>query len=138
MLFDLNQQAAELPEAWRSAVLGRVGAANIKVLRMDARSIADEVHDYSEGLLVISGHLRLQVAGEEVVVRAGRGRRAAPRVAGQRRHAGDCRFAGGLSAVVGLRLCQKSDNALEKALSAGVISIEMDKMCRFRNDQLFG
>ncbi len=41
MLFDLNQQAAELPEAWRSAVLGRVGAANIKVLRMDARSIAD-------------------------------------------------------------------------------------------------
>ncbi|AGE18322.1 cupin domain-containing protein [Serratia marcescens] len=71
MLFDLNQQAAELPEAWRSAVLGRVGAANIKVLRMDARSIADEVHDYSEGLLVISGHLRLQVAGEEVVVRAG-------------------------------------------------------------------
>lgn len=71
MLFDLNQQAAELPEAWRSSVLGRVGAANIKVLRMDARSIADEVHDYSEGLLVISGHLRLQVAGEEVVVRAG-------------------------------------------------------------------
>jgi len=71
MLFDLNLQAAELPEAWRSAVLGRVGAANIKVLRMDARSIADEVHDYSEGLLVISGHLRLQVAGEEVVVRAG-------------------------------------------------------------------
>ncbi|MBH2958501.1 cupin domain-containing protein [Serratia marcescens] len=69
MLFDLNQQAAELPEAWRSSVLGRVGAANIKVLRMDARSIADEVHDYSEGLLVISG--RLQVAGEEVVVRAG-------------------------------------------------------------------
>lgn len=64
MLFDLNQQADELPEAWRSAVLGRVGAANIKVLRMDARSIADEVHDYSEGLLVISGHLRLQVAGK--------------------------------------------------------------------------
>ncbi|HEJ7171806.1 TPA: cupin domain-containing protein [Serratia marcescens] len=72
MLFDLNLQAAELPEAWRSTVLGRVGAANIKVLRMDARSIADEVHDYSEGLLVISGHLRLQVAGEVVVVvRAG-------------------------------------------------------------------
>lgn len=65
MLFDLNQQAAELPEAWRSAVLGRVGAANIKVLRMDARSIADEVHDYSEGLLVISGRLRLQVAGKK-------------------------------------------------------------------------
>lgn len=71
MLFDLNLQAAELPEAWRSQVLGRVGEANIKVLRMDARSIEDEVHDYSEGLLVISGRLRLQVAGEEVVVRAG-------------------------------------------------------------------
>ncbi|BEN40026.1 MAG: cupin domain-containing protein [Serratia marcescens] len=71
MLFDLNLQAAELPEAWRSTVLGRVGAANIKVLRMDERSIADEVHDYSEGLLVIRGQLRLQVAGEMIVVQAG-------------------------------------------------------------------
>lgn len=66
MLFDLNLQAAELPEAWRSTVLGRVGAANIKVLRMDERSIADEVHDYSEGLLVIRGQLRLQVAGKRL------------------------------------------------------------------------
>ncbi|MGP3119037.1 cupin domain-containing protein [Serratia nevei] len=71
MLFDLNLQAAELPEAWHSTVLGRVGAANIKVLRMDERSIADEVHDYSEGLLVIRGQLRLQVAGETIVVQAG-------------------------------------------------------------------
>ncbi|MEN4138952.1 hypothetical protein [Serratia marcescens] len=28
-------------------------------------------NDYGEGLLVIGGHLRLQVAGEEVVVGAG-------------------------------------------------------------------
>lgn len=40
--------------------------------------------------------------------------------------------------MFGLGLRQKSDDALEKALSAGVISIEMDKMCRIRNDQLFG
>ncbi|MDI3148583.1 cupin domain-containing protein [Serratia nevei] len=71
MLFDLNLQAAELPEAWRSTVLGRVGAANIKVLRMDERSIADEVHDYGEGLLVIRGQLRLLVAGKTIVVQAG-------------------------------------------------------------------
>ncbi|WP_405050844.1 hypothetical protein [Serratia nevei] len=45
--------------------------ANIKALRMDARRIEDEEHDYGKGALVISGHLRLQVAGEEVVVGAG-------------------------------------------------------------------
>ena len=123
-------------------MLGRVGVANIKVLRMDERSIADEVHDYSEGLLVIRGQLRLQVAGKRCGAGrpavSGRGRRAAPRVAGQRRHAGDFRFARRLSVVFGLRRRQKSDNTLQKALSAGIISIEMDKMGCLRNDQLFG
>jgi quercetin dioxygenase-like cupin family protein len=71
MLFDLNALGAELPEAWRSRVLGRVGVANIKVLRMDPRSVEEETHDYSEGLLVISGLLRLEVAGEVIDVRAG-------------------------------------------------------------------
>jgi quercetin dioxygenase-like cupin family protein len=70
-LFDLTALAAGLPQAWRSRVLGHVGSANIKVLRMDSCSSEEEVHDYNEGLLVISGQLRLQVAGDEIVVRAG-------------------------------------------------------------------
>ncbi|CAI0902776.1 Cupin domain [Serratia proteamaculans] len=70
-LFDLTALAADLPQAWRSSVLGRVGPANIKVLRMDQREIVDEVHDYHEGLLVISGQLRIEVQGEEIRVNAG-------------------------------------------------------------------
>lgn len=70
-LFDLTALAADLPQAWRSRVLGRVGSANIKVLRMDQQAIADEVHDYHEGLLVISGQLRLEVQGEAITVNAG-------------------------------------------------------------------
>ncbi len=70
-LFDLTALAADLPQAWHSRVLGRVGTANIKILRMDQREIADEVHDYHEGLLVIAGQLRLEVQGEEIRVNAG-------------------------------------------------------------------
>lgn len=70
-LFDLTALAADLPQAWRSSVLGQVGAANIKVLRMDQCEIAEEVHDYHEGLLVIAGQLRLEVQGEEITVNAG-------------------------------------------------------------------
>ncbi|CAI0880277.1 Cupin domain [Serratia quinivorans] len=70
-LFDLAALATDLPQAWRSSVLGRVGPANIKVLRMDQREIAVEVHDYHEGLLVISGQLRIEVQGEEIRVNAG-------------------------------------------------------------------
>ncbi len=70
-LFDLAALASDLPEAWRSSVLGRVGPANIKVLRMDPRTIDDEVHDYHEGLLVIAGQLRLEVKGEEITINAG-------------------------------------------------------------------
>lgn len=70
-LFDLTALAADLPLAWRSSILGRVGSANIKVLRMDQRAIDDEVHEYHEALLVIEGQLRLAVRGEEITVNAG-------------------------------------------------------------------
>jgi len=70
-LFDLRTEAHALPEAWRSRVLGRVGAANLKILRMDERSVIEEVHDYDEGLLVIDGRLELSVKGTKISVTSG-------------------------------------------------------------------
>lgn len=60
-LYDLRTEAQALPASWRSRILGRVGATNLKVLRMDAHSVAEEVHVYDEGLLVIDGRLELSV-----------------------------------------------------------------------------
>jgi mannose-6-phosphate isomerase-like protein (cupin superfamily) len=68
---DFNSVAKTLPAAWKSTVVGKVGAANIKVLRMDEQPYAQETHDYNEGLLVVDGELRLQVGQDEVVVEAG-------------------------------------------------------------------
>lgn len=70
-LMDLDSISKALPQAWKSTVLGRVGDSNIKVLRMDEMSSAEEVHDYTEGLLVISGQLLLGVDGEAVSVGVG-------------------------------------------------------------------
>lgn len=70
-LYDLRTEANALPEAWRSQVLGRVGAANLKVLRMDERSVTEEVHEYDEGLLVIDGRLELSVQREKISVSSG-------------------------------------------------------------------
>jgi quercetin dioxygenase-like cupin family protein len=67
----LNITAAELPQAWKSTVLSRVGGANLKVLRMDGTAYPDETHDYPEGLLVIDGQLNLTIDDKLVVVRAG-------------------------------------------------------------------
>ena len=68
---DFNAIAKTLPSAWRSVVVGKVGAANIKVLRMDEQPYAEETHDYNEGLLVLDGELLLQVGQAQVVVKAG-------------------------------------------------------------------
>ncbi|QKW23422.1 cupin domain-containing protein [Kitasatospora sp. NA04385] len=70
-VFDLVGAAAELPRAWSSHVLGRVGTAEVKVLRMDALPVAAERHDADEALLVLDGRLELEVQGEPVSVRAG-------------------------------------------------------------------
>lgn len=70
-LVDLDLTSKALPQAWKSTVLGRVGDSNIKILRMDEMSVEAEVHDYTEGLLVISGQLLLEVDGECVRVGAG-------------------------------------------------------------------
>lgn len=70
-LLDLDSISKALPDAWRSTVVGRVGESTIKVLRMDEMPAEAEVHDYTEGLLVISGELLLGVEGEAISVRAG-------------------------------------------------------------------
>lgn len=70
-LVDLESIANDLPHAWKSTILGRIGHAQIKVLKMDESAYAEEVHDYDEALLVVSGRMLLEVAGEEVVVNAG-------------------------------------------------------------------
>lgn len=70
-LLDFDALARHLPGPWASTVLGQVGPARIKVLRMDAQAYPQETHDYDEGLLVISGCLRLDIGGAVVEVGPG-------------------------------------------------------------------
>jgi mannose-6-phosphate isomerase-like protein (cupin superfamily) len=63
--------ASALPTAWSSVLLGRVGTAAVKVLRMDEQALAAEVHGVDEVLFVIDGCLELTVAGAEVTVGTG-------------------------------------------------------------------
>ncbi|MEU8679441.1 cupin domain-containing protein [Streptomyces sp. NPDC048560] len=68
---DLAGTAAGLPEAWSSRRLGMVGAACVKVLRMDDLPVEEESHGAAEALLVLDGRLELEVDGMPVSVRAG-------------------------------------------------------------------
>ncbi|MFC0598187.1 cupin domain-containing protein [Streptomyces palmae] len=68
---DIRSTAAELPDAWASFLLGRMGTTGVKVLRMDGRPLPPESHDAAEALLVVDGTLRLAADGTEVDVRAG-------------------------------------------------------------------
>ncbi|MFC5436566.1 cupin domain-containing protein [Rhodanobacter umsongensis] len=68
---DLHRSAALLDQAWRSKLVARIGDANLKLLRMDAQPYPAEMHAYAEGLLVLDGELRLDVAGRIVTVGAG-------------------------------------------------------------------
>ena len=70
-LLDFAAIAGQLPESWKSTHLGQVGPARIKVLRMDEQAYEEETHDYNEGLLVVSGLLRLGIGNEEIRVDAG-------------------------------------------------------------------
>ncbi|KAB0685079.1 cupin domain-containing protein [Burkholderia territorii] len=70
-LIDFRSVAAAQAVAWKSTIVGEVGPARIKVLRMDAQPYEAEVHDYNEGLLVLEGTLMLEVEGETVIVEAG-------------------------------------------------------------------
>lgn len=68
---DLAETAAGLPAAWSSHRLGLVGAACVKVLRMDELPVEEERHGAAEALLVLDGLLELEVDGRPVPVRAG-------------------------------------------------------------------
>ncbi|MGW2228463.1 cupin domain-containing protein [Streptomyces formicae] len=68
---DVPSKATELPTAWHSLVLGRIGPTEVKVLRMDGRTVPVESHETAEALLVLEGTLRLTVAGAEIEVGAG-------------------------------------------------------------------
>ncbi|MER7669494.1 cupin domain-containing protein [Kitasatospora sp. NPDC096128] len=70
-LVDVSERAAQLPDAWRSVVLGEVGTAAVKVLRMDGRELEEEVHATAEVLVVADGALELELGGEELTVGAG-------------------------------------------------------------------
>ena len=70
-LIDFNTVAGELPQAWQSVIVGKVGEAQIKALRMDELAYGEETHDFNEGLLVVSGQMMLKLAGQAVTVEAG-------------------------------------------------------------------
>lgn len=70
-LFELARQGAQLEESWQSKWLARVGNANLKLMRMDVQAYPEETHAYAEGLLVLDGELRLEVAGEAIPVATG-------------------------------------------------------------------
>ncbi|KAA6214860.1 cupin domain-containing protein [Streptomyces albofaciens JCM 4342] len=70
-VIDVRKTADALPGAWSSRPLGRVGAADVKVLRMDELPGEEETHDAAEALLVLDGRLELTVDGAAVSVRQG-------------------------------------------------------------------
>jgi quercetin dioxygenase-like cupin family protein len=68
---NLTKEANALPFPWKSKVLGKAAGANIKVLRMEASSYPNEVHEFVEALLVLEGHMNLEIEGKTVCVQAG-------------------------------------------------------------------
>ncbi|MFI2237947.1 cupin domain-containing protein [Streptomyces chrestomyceticus] len=68
---DVRETAAALPQAWSSRVLGKVGAARVKVLRMSELPGEEEAHGTAEALFVLDGRLELSVGGADVSVGPG-------------------------------------------------------------------
>ncbi|MFI5527250.1 cupin domain-containing protein [Kitasatospora sp. NPDC051853] len=68
---DLSATAAQLPAAWASQVLAEVGTAVVKLLRMDGRPLAPEVHPTPEVLLVVEGRLELLTGGADFTLGPG-------------------------------------------------------------------
>lgn len=68
---DLPQLAEQLPQAWRSQIIARLGSARIKVLRMDTTGLIEEQHPYPEALLVLEGTMNLLVGDDSIPVSAG-------------------------------------------------------------------
>ncbi|MFC5723862.1 cupin domain-containing protein [Streptomyces gamaensis] len=68
---DVAGLAGKLPAVWRTHVLGEVGGARIKVLRMDETPHEGEAHERTEALFVLEGRMELTYDGTDVTVRAG-------------------------------------------------------------------
>ena len=68
---DFSKLARALPKAWSSSVIGEVGPARIKVLRMDQQAYALETHAFNEALIVIEGKLELDIHGEVLTIAGG-------------------------------------------------------------------
>lgn len=68
--YNLKSIVTEIPSAWKSVILGEVGPAQIKVLRMDEMSYGEESHDYNEALIVISGNMELVIEDVPLTVNA--------------------------------------------------------------------
>lgn len=68
---NLLQQAARLPQAWRSHIVSELGYSQLKILRMDGQPSEEETHPYDEAFVVLDGQLQLEVAGQAVSVQAG-------------------------------------------------------------------
>lgn len=72
MKSSITDAVENLPEVWRSHILGTVGNANIKVIKMGGEGIPPEVHaDFDELLLVLDGELPLVVDGLQFTLKAG-------------------------------------------------------------------
>lgn len=68
---NLSEEASLLSNPWQSKVLGIAAGAKFKVLRMDAAAYPSETHPLVEALLVIDGHMNLEIDGKVVCVQAG-------------------------------------------------------------------
>ncbi|AAY94132.1 cupin [Pseudomonas protegens] len=70
-LLSFEQLSRQLPAPWQSTLVGQVGPARIKVLRMDGQPYPEETHDFNEGLLVTQGCLHLGIGQAVVEVATG-------------------------------------------------------------------
>lgn len=69
---NLATLATDLPAVWRSTLLGSVGNANIKLIKMGGEGIPEESHtEFDELLVVIDGEMPLIVGDKTVFLRAG-------------------------------------------------------------------
>lgn len=68
----LAEIALKLPDVWKSQILGNVGNANIKLIKMGGQGIPDESHSgFDELLVVIEGEMPLIVDGKSLRLKAG-------------------------------------------------------------------
>jgi len=72
MKMSIASVVADLPQIWHSRVLGAVGNARIKVIRMGGEGIPAESHsDFEEMLLVLDGELPLVIEDQHFTLTAG-------------------------------------------------------------------